>query len=107
MISRAPPVEVQPITRLARWQVFEVDSGTHHFVGWVNEDMRGSVSSAIQEFDTQKGAGRTASGRIYQLAGPSSYDGDALYVWDQWRRLNHVESFQDVSTEYNFATDNH
>ncbi|VVD71964.1 hypothetical protein PAQ31011_00657 [Pandoraea aquatica] len=93
-------VDTEPVTHLVRWRVFEASDFTRHFVGWAIEGMAGRVSSAIQEFDLARGEGRTRSGRVYRLEGPSGEDGDASYTWDRWCTLNAVVSTRDVSNEY-------
>lgn len=96
-------IEAEPITHLIRWRVLEANESTRHFVGCSVEGLGGRVSSAIQEFDASRGEGRTRSGRIYRLEGPSSEDGDASYTWDRWCSINSVVKVRDVSREYQQA----
>ncbi|WP_235590033.1 hypothetical protein [Burkholderia cenocepacia] len=75
----------------------QTEAGTRHFVGRDPRDYSGRVSSAIQEFDVVALVGRTRSGRVYKLCGPSGFDSNAEYVWNRWCHINRVQSSEDVT----------
>lgn len=79
------PVNVQPVTVMFRWRLFQVESNSgrsRHLVG--RADHEGRVSSAIMNFDLKNLRATTQSGRVYELAGLPGYDDDALYVFNRW-----------------------
>ena len=98
----ATPVDLTPAIELERWQVVEVTPpGTdRHFVGWNKTEGEGRTSSKIISYDKETRTGTTRSGRKYKLVGETGMDGDALYTFTGWCRVNGVESFKDVSDEY-------
>jgi hypothetical protein len=96
-IWRVAPVELVPEVILSNWRILETDVGTRHFVGVNVLEGGGRVSSAITEFDPVARRGRTRSGRVYELIGSGAYNSDAEYVWQQWRAINNVTSYIDVS----------
>lgn len=102
-IWAAPDVSVQPVVRLARWRVVQVQTQDllveRHFVGYNLEDREGRVSSAIQELDTERGRGVTRSGRVYELVGPPGYDTDGEWVWHNWARMKKFCNEKDVTEE--------
>jgi hypothetical protein len=79
------------------WCIFETDKDTRHFVGY--DGRSGRVLSFIVEFDPKTRKGTTASGRVYQLRGPSRGNSDADYVWRRWRATCGVETYEDVSEQ--------
>lgn len=81
----------EPEVVLIQWSVLQLPCGDRHFVGWNLILGEGRVSSAIQEFDKTTLTGKTRSGRIYKLDGPSGHNNDAQYVWAAWCRINKVD----------------
>jgi len=94
------PVTETPEIMLVRWQLIRDSNGLVHAVGWNVTEQEGRVSSAIERCDGDQRRLITQSGRVYQLQGPSGYDGDALYVWKSWCALFDVESWSIVTHEY-------
>ena len=88
-----------PEIELTRWQVMQLPHGDRHFVGWNVTEREGRVSSKIVEFDAATRRGRTCSGRVYQLRGPTGHDGDGAYTWGRWLKLNAATDCTDVSDE--------
>lgn len=93
------PVEDEPETSLAQWQVMELPNGDRHFVGYAVEDREGRASSAVVVLDTATMSGVTTSGRIYRLQGRPGYHADAEYTWRRWARINGASDWKDVSAE--------
>lgn len=93
------PVEDEPETSLAQWQVMELPNGDRHFVGYAVEDREGRASSAVVVLDTATMCGVTASGRVYRLQGRPGYHADAEYTWRRWARINGASEWKDVSAE--------
>lgn len=91
------PVTDEPEAVLTLWCIFETDKDTRHFVGY--DGRSGRVSSFIVEFDPKTRKGTTASGRVYQLRGPSHGNSDADYVWQRWCAACGVETYEDVSEQ--------
>jgi hypothetical protein len=98
-IWRTRAVNDEPQIVLTHWSVRELPDGDRHFVGYNISYPEGRVSSKILEFDPETMRGKTRSGRVYQLDGKPGYHGDAEYVWGAWKRINKVESYQDVTEE--------
>lgn len=84
-------IKGEPEVILSSWNVMRLLDGSKHFVGWNVMLREGRVSSAIQEFDNSTMNGKTRSGRIYQLEGPSGHNGHANYVWTIWCKINKVD----------------
>jgi len=82
------PVDEEPGITLVRWHVFMLPDGSRHFCGYDARGHEGRVSTAVETFDPDSMTGRTASGRVYALSGPSGRDEDALYVRGRWLALN-------------------
>ncbi|MFM0561692.1 hypothetical protein [Paraburkholderia sediminicola] len=80
-IWTSPPVELQPIVFLSRWQVMETDEGSRYFIGRNMERGSGRASTRIVKFDPTTRRGVTGSGRIYELVGESGVDTAANYLW--------------------------
>jgi hypothetical protein len=99
---KTTPVNDTPVIELERWTVVEVTPpGTdRHFVGYNITEGEGRTSSKIVSYNKETKTGTTRSGRKYRLIGESGIDGDALYVFTGWCRINGVESYKDVSDEY-------
>lgn len=99
-IWRPRSVEQEPQTRLLQWRVMKVKGTDIHFVG--RADWEGRVCSAVQTYDPETKRGITASGRCYELLGPSGYNGDAMYVWRRWMSINNLTDadVEDVTAEY-------
>ncbi|MFM0366207.1 hypothetical protein [Paraburkholderia sediminicola] len=80
-IWKSPPVELQPMVFLSRWQVMETSEGFRFFIGHNMETMSGRVTTFILKFDPKTRRGVTRSGRIYELVGDSGVDTAANYLW--------------------------
>jgi len=93
------PVAEDPELVLSRWQVMQLPNGHRHFVGRNVRDREGRTSTRIVEFDPSTRCGRTESGRVYQLLGPTGRDGDGQHVWHRWKTANGVTEFDDVSAD--------
>lgn len=99
----SPSIEDQPEVDLHEWQVMRAGGGTgdgDHFVGAVVDGTSGRVSSRVIEFDPATRVGITRSGRRYRLVGPPGASEEALEFWRQWAFGNGVDSWTDVSEEY-------
>ena len=88
-----------PEIELTNWQVIQLPHDGRHFVGWNVTEREGRVSSKIVEFDGATRCGRTSSGRVYQLRGPTGHDGDSAYTWSRWMQRNGAVECTDVSEE--------
>lgn len=84
-------IKDEPEVILSQWNVMRLLDGSRHFVGWNVMLGEGRVSSAIKEFDNTTMSGKTQSGRIYQLNGPSRHNADASYVWTIWCKVNKID----------------
>ena len=69
------------VVQLERWSIRQFRNGTTHFGGFCCSNRDGRVSTQIVDLDASSRTGLTASGRHYELIGPSGFDGDAEYVW--------------------------
>ena len=93
MIYSIPKPENGVATAIERWSIKEVVWGanelpTHHLIGFVVQECAGRATTAIQAFDKENGLIQTQSGRLYQLMDGPGQDGDADYVWKQWKNCN-------------------
>lgn len=79
----------EPRTIMSSWQLFKTPEGNIHIVGWCGE---GRVSSKIVKM--KEDIATTRSGRKYQLNkhNEGCTNIDALYVLDNWLRLNNLEN---------------
>ena len=91
------PVEQQSHVVLRQWQVYELEDGARHLVGWSATQCEGRVSSAVVQFDPATRRCCMGSGRIYELRGESGWNGDAQYVWARWRELFKVRACREVT----------
>lgn len=98
--------DLEPQVNLTQWSIRKVVSSeypdlgeTIHFVGRLSWGRDGRVSSEIMEFDPLLMRGVTASGRVYELEGPSGRSMDADYVWGAWCSMNKVIEWKDVTEE--------
>ncbi|MGF6808582.1 hypothetical protein OKW30_003708 [Paraburkholderia sp. Clong3] len=88
------------VVQLERWSIRRFRNGAMHFVGFCCTNRDGRVSTEIVDLDAPSRTGFTASGRHYQLLGPSGFDGDAEYVWGLVAgAMGAGESWQDVTEE--------
>jgi hypothetical protein len=101
-IWKTTPVDQTPSIELKDWMVVEVSPpGTdRHFVGYNITEGEGRTSSKIVSFDKNTKIGTTTSGRKYKLVGEPGMNGDAVYVFNKWCKINSVESYKDVSEDY-------
>lgn len=97
------PIAEEPSLILHDWCVYEVDGvydgPSRHFVGTKSGEWSGRVSSRIETFDATTLRGVTASGRVYQLAGPRGSSSDGEYVWAAYCRINNARNVRNVSDE--------
>ena len=98
-------VSEQPEIDLERWQVMQLPNGDRHFVGWNATDREGRASSKIEAFDAVTRQGRTSSGRVYRLCGPTGHDRDGAHTWRRWMRVNEEVACTDVSDEVQVLID--
>jgi hypothetical protein len=91
------PVEQQPTLTLHRWRVMRLSDESLHLVGYCVENREGRVSSTVNALDAERLCARTGTGRLYLLDGPPANDPDASYVWDNWRRINGVTEWEDIT----------
>ena len=85
-IWSAASIDDQPEVSIGDWSIKQTDKG-EYFVGTTN-DGGGRVSTQIMEFDIEKMVGKTKSGRVYHLNGPSGYSSNGEYVWDFYKIRN-------------------
>ena len=99
-VWKTVPVDDEPEIILGSWSVRELPDGDRHFVGYNHaHGGEGRVSSKILEFDPESLKGRTRSGRVYQLEQHGAgINLDAEYVWNQWKIINKVEEYTDVTS---------
>jgi len=88
-IWSAASIEEQPSVVIYDWTIKKTDKG-EYFVGTEAGGRNGRVSTQIVEFDEAKMVGKTKSGRIYQLKGPSGYSSDGEYVWSYYKERNQL-----------------
>ncbi|GGF46323.1 hypothetical protein GCM10011611_61010 [Aliidongia dinghuensis] len=86
-----PPVEIQPVITLDRWQIIRLPNGDCHFVGYNPAGLEGRVSNIVTAFDQARMRARTKSGRIYELVGAPGWSKHAQYVLGRWCALNSIE----------------
>jgi len=95
--------EKEPRETIIKWSIYEAtfedNSKSRHLVGFI-ENQFGRATSAIEKWNAKSKEITTRSGRVYFLDGPTGYDGDANYVWGNWKSTNQVISAIDVSEEY-------
>jgi len=106
-IWRPTDVTQEPETVLGQWRVYKVmgdfdgKGSTIHFVGYtLGGRGEGRVCSPVISYDAKTKTGKTRSGRVYKLHGPSGFNGDAMYVWNRWVSLNGNPEYVDVTEEY-------
>lgn len=96
-IWSTPSPSIEPEIMLIGWSVFELPSGTRHFVGYNVRHSEGRVSTPIISWDAEQQQGVTRSGRRYQLVGDPGSDPDGLYVWGWYSQGS---AYVDVTHEY-------
>ena len=101
-IWKTTPVDQVPQIKLASWGIYEVASNawpekTRHFVGYNLTEREGRTSSAIVEFDPVTKRGVTESGRVYELVGDAGHNGDGIYTFNQWCRINKISHSENIS----------
>lgn len=105
-VHTVAPVSERPEVTLGSWTLVEVtddkELSTLHAYGWDMDQGGGRACSAIKEISKSDGLikFKTASGRVYSLSGSPGKDSDASYVWNTWKRINHIVSERDISNEY-------
>lgn len=103
MFWQTPDVALKPEIDLACWAVIETDKGERHLVGIDLSTGAGQVSSAIAAFEASAMEFRTVSGRRYRMREAANLADDARYAWDRWATFNGVQSWRDVTKEYESA----
>ena len=98
-IWTAPSVSDQPVIKLARWAVFEVETGDRFLVGFNVNDQEGRVSTPINTFDSVAGLVITTSGRTYHLVGPAGCDPDGHWIWTHLMEVRKMR-YREVTHEY-------
>jgi hypothetical protein len=76
----------EPSVTLLNWTIKDTAQG-QFFVG-DQVGAAGRVSTKVVEFDENTLTGRTESGRIYKLHGPSGYSSNGEYVWNYYAAAN-------------------
>jgi len=104
-IYATAPVHDEPEISISTWSIWEVSSGdgsdkSQHVVGFIANQDRGRVSSAIQSFDRATMRIKTRSGRCYNLTGQPGFNDDADAVWTSWKALNNIQEQVDVTSHY-------
>jgi len=87
----AAPIADEPEIALIDWAIKKDTAGNAYFVGTRADDGSGRVSTAIVEIDLERRRGRTQSGRVYELLGPSGYSDNGEYVWSLYRVANGIQ----------------
>ena len=84
---------------MSHWNVVQLEDGSRHIVGFIEENRDGRVSSPVANLDTVTLEVRTLTGRRYVLQGPPGEHLDANYVWTQWARIYGIETCTLVTDE--------
>lgn len=92
-----PSISAHSNAYLTSWKAIELPDGSMHFMGFETTYGEGRVCSKVVEFNPSTMTGKTRSGRFYTLVGPPGHNGDAAYVWQQWKRFNDVTEYTDIS----------
>lgn len=90
-------VDDEPCLTLTAWRAYLVPSGNIHLVGHCVELAEGRATSIVADGNANSRQCTTISGRKYSLHGPSGYDGDGEWVWEQFKRINRLAHEVDVS----------
>ena len=93
------PVGEQPTLTMSNWNVVELEDGSRHLVGFIEENRDGRVSSPVASLDTASLEVRTRTGRRYILHGPPGEHLDANYVWTHWARIYDLKTWTSVTDE--------
>ena len=89
-VWRTSSVSEEPQIRLIDWDVKKDTAGCCYFVGTRADNGDGRVSTPIVEFDVERRRGRTRSGRVYELLGPSGRSRNGEYVWSLYKTANSI-----------------
>ncbi|WP_143036679.1 helix-turn-helix domain-containing protein [Paraburkholderia steynii] len=96
-----PPGEDPEIVCLLRWSIREFENGKRYFVGFSRETRDNRVSREIVHLDVAARIGRTVSGGVYYLVGPS---GGSSYTEHEFNRVAEVigegGAWRDVTAEF-------
>lgn len=95
-IWRVPNVQDQPSIRLYDWTIKRATDGCCYFVGTLEGEGTGRVSTKIVAFNKESMIGRTSSGRTYQLLGRSGHSADGEHVWRHFKRINQVTEVEET-----------
>ncbi|HZR34082.1 MAG TPA: hypothetical protein VFA75_01820 [Nevskia sp.] len=87
---RSAPVRDEPEVHLRDWDIRQDTAGRCYFVGTRADNGDGRVSTPIVEFDAEHRRGRTRSGRVYELLGPSGRSRNGEYVWSLYKTANGI-----------------
>lgn len=100
-IWKATNVDKTPVIELTNWMVVEVTpSNNRHLIGYNITEGEGRTSSSLVSFDKETMTGITRSGRRYKLVDKPGINGDAVYTFNNWCQVNQIQSYEDVSDEY-------
>ncbi|EEF26534.1 conserved hypothetical protein [Ricinus communis] len=95
-----PDGEEPEIVCLLRWSIREFEHGKRFFVGFSRETRDGRVSTEIVHLDAAARIGRTASGRVYHLVGPTGWSSDGEYVFNRVAEIiGDGSAWRDVTAE--------
>lgn len=84
--------------KLAFWMVASIPKQGIYFIGYdITNDC--SIHTRIAEYDQHTRIGTTFDNK-YELYGNSSVYSEALYNFTQWCILTGIQSFRDISHEY-------
>lgn len=87
---KSASVADEPQIRLVNWSIKKDIAGNGYFVGSRADDGTGRVSTAIVEFDAERGRGRTESGRVYELVGAPGRSSNGEYTWSIYKAANGI-----------------
>lgn len=99
IIWKVTSIVDRPDVTLTEWFVYEIDIGdksSRHFIGYSKDQKQCRVSSPIIEFDPTTKTGKTRSGNVYQLEGPSTTHEDVEYMWSRWCAKNKITKYMPV-----------
>jgi hypothetical protein len=104
MLKPARPVSVEPESELSNWSIIKVwfKDGHHEKVFVGTRDLIGyRISTNVVEYDRLQAQGKTKSGRVYKLIGPSvemTPENDLYPIWETWCNSYDVDDWEDIST---------
>jgi hypothetical protein len=100
------PLAAESTTRLVlvRWRAWEVqvpnyDAPSWHLMGFLSQENRAKVSSALAWVGAAGDEARSKTGCIYALSGAPGVDEHAARLWTSWQRQHGVMVLRDVTAE--------